>query len=253
MSASAPRIVYDHNGITLWCGDCREVVPRLERLDHVITDPPYSEHTHAKQWIGAALTSTGAPRVSTAHKELGFASITDEIAHEMAGRFAGVARRWVLVFTDLEGIALWRECVMRAGLDYVRTCVWDKVDGAPQFTGDRPAAGAEAIVCAHPTGKKRWNGGGTRSVFRYEVNGERGAKPHPSTKPQPLMRRLVQLFTDDGETILDPFAGSGSTLLAARALKRRAVGVELDERFAEIAAERLRAFDAQGDLFLGVG
>lgn len=127
--------------------------------------------------------------------------------------------------------------------DYVRACIWDKVDGAPQFTGDRPAAGAEAIVCAHPKGKKAWNGGGRRSVFRHEVNGERGGKPHPSTKPLPLMLELVSLFTEPGEIVLDPFCGSGSTGVACLRLGRRFIGIELNPEWAEVSRERLRAED----------
>lgn len=138
--------------------------------------------------------------------------------------------------------------VTALGLDYVRACVWDKVDSAPQFTGDRPAAAAEAIVCAHQRGKKRWNGGGARNVFRHAVNGERGAKPHPSTKPEPLMRELVSLFTDPGETILDPFMGSGTTLVAAKRLGRKAIGIERELKYCQIAVERLRQGSLMGEM-----
>lgn len=234
------------SGSRQWCvthGDCLSILPSIAWADHMITDPPYSAHTHAKQWIGAALTSEGAPRVKTAHKSLGFDALAPEVAAAVAAESKRSVRRWSLVFTDIEGIGLWRECVMMAGLDYVRTCIWDKVDGAPQFTGDRPAAGAEGIVCAHPPGKKRWNGGGRRNVFRadvlrHAVNAERGAKPHPSTKPLPLMMELVELFTDEGDVILDPFCGSGSTLVAALRLGRRAIGVEMDRQWVDVAIAR---------------
>jgi DNA modification methylase len=235
---------FEEAGITIWHGDCREVLPTLAAVDHVITDPPYGEHTHAKQWIGAALTSDGKPRVSTAHKELGFAAITVDQQAQFSCQAVRLARRWVLVFSDVEGVFGWRSALIGSGLDYVRACVWDKVDGAPQFTGDRPAAGAEAVVCAHAEGRKRWNGGGKRGVYRHAVNGERGAKPHPSTKPEALLMELVSDFTDAGETILDPFMGSGTTLVAAKRLGRQAIGIELEEKYCEIAAKRL----AQGAL-----
>lgn len=243
---------------TLHHGDCLEGMGALadRSVDAVITDPPYSQHTHAKQWVGAALTERGAKRVKTSHKGLTFAHLTEEQARACAVHFARLVRRWVLVFTDLEGIALWRASLVDAGLDYVRTCVWDKVDGAPQFTGDRPAAGAEAIVVAHPSGKKRWNGGGRRNVFRYAVNGQAGDKPHPTTKPLPLMLDLVDLFTEEDEVVLDPFSGSGSTGLACRMRGRRFVGWEIDPAYHEIASRKIAGLEAkpgvaQPDLFGG--
>lgn len=246
---------------TLNLGSCLDPVTGLASLadksvDVTITDPPYSQHTHDKQWTARALTN-GQQRgkvskrgraydaVSSGFAGLDFAHITTEQAAEVAAQAARVTRRWVLIFTDLEGIALWTMATAAAGLDYVRTCIWDKVDGAPQFTGDRPAAGAEAIVVAHPKGKKHWNGGGRRNVFRYEVNGQRGDKPHPTTKPLPLMLDLIELFSDPEELVLDPFAGSGSTGLAARMRGRRFVGWEVDASYHEIASRKIGGDEAK--------
>lgn len=65
-------------------------------------------------------------------------------------------------------------------------------------------------------------------------------RPHRNAKPVCLMQRLISLLTTDGDLILDPFMGSGSTLVAAKLDGRRAVGIELDEAYCEIAANRLR-------------
>jgi len=230
---------YSAEGVDIYLGDCREVMRELGPVDHMITDPPYSAHTHAKQWIGSALTDDGKPRVSTAHKELGFDSLSPELMRDVCKEAKRLTKRWSLAFCDVESIWLWKECMQVSGLDYVRACIWDKVDSAPQFTGDRPANSAEGIICAHQPGKKRWNGGGARSVLRHAVNAEKGAKPHPSTKPEPLMGELVQLFTDVGELILDPFGGSGTTAVAAKRLGRRCILIEQQEKYCEIAAKRL--------------
>ena len=73
----------------------------------------------------------------------------------------------------------------------------------------------------------------------------RGPGDHPAPYPEELAMRAIRLSTWPGETVLDPFMGSGTTLMAARALGRKAIGIELSERYCEIAASRL----AQGDLF----
>ena len=70
---------------------------------------------------------------------------------------------------------------------------------------------------------------------------------HPCPKPLPWMLWLVGLVSQEGETVLDPFAGSGTTLRAARDLGRRAIGIEIEERYCEIAVQRL----AQGVLEFG--
>jgi site-specific DNA-methyltransferase (adenine-specific) len=229
---------YERDGIAIYHGDCRDILPQLGPVDHIITDPPYSAHTHKKQWIGHALTK-GKARNGTAHTEIGFEALTVEVQAFFCAEARRLALRWTLAFCDLESIFEWRVMMLSFGLDYVRSCVWDKVDSAPQFTGDRPAAAAEGIVVAHRRGAKNWNGGGGRNVLRHCVNGGTGAKPHPTTKPEPLMAELVTLFTDPGETILDPFMGSGTTLVAAKRLGRKAIGIEIEEKYCEIAARRL--------------
>lgn len=233
------RPYYEDGAVTIWHADCREILPSLGSVDHIITDPPYSTHTHAKQWIGSALTADGRPRVSTAHKELGFAALTPDVQAFICAEARRIVRRWTLAFCDLESIFEWRAMVTALGLDYVRACVWDKVDSAPQFTGDRPASAAEGIVVAHAKGAKVWNGGGSRNVFRHAVNAAKGAKPHPTTKPEPLMAELLALFTDPGDLVLDPFGGSGTTAVAAKRLGRKCILIEKSEAYCEVAAKRL--------------
>jgi len=82
----------------------------------------------------------------------------------------------------------------------------------------------------------RWNGGGRHAVWT-ELKVANNL--HPTEKPLSLLRRLLLLFSDAGEMILDPFMGSGTTLCAAKDLGRRAIGIEIEERYCEIAAKRL--------------
>jgi site-specific DNA-methyltransferase (adenine-specific) len=122
--------------------------------------------------------------------------------------------------------------------------VWNRLNGAPQFTGDRPAVAVEAITLAHPKGRKRWNGGGKRGIYSHCIEQNRGGNNerfHTTQKPLPLMLDLVADFTDPGETILDPFAGSGTTGIACLCLGRKFIGIERDAKYFRLACDRLHA------------
>lgn len=237
---------YQDSAVTIYHGDCREVMASLESVDHVITDPPYSEHVHGKSRRGGAtapaLDGNGrrAQCSFSRVKEFGFVSLSSELRAACGQEFTRLVSRWVLVFSDVESSHEWRDAMPE--LDYVRTGAWVKIGATPQFTGDRPAVGFEAITICHPKGKKKWNGGGAHAVWSEPIVLNRGgndARLHTTQKPLHLMTRLVSLFTDPGEVILDAFMGSGTTLRAAKDLGRRAIGIELDEKYCEISAKRM--------------
>lgn len=257
---------YQDESVTLWHGDCREILPLIERVDVVLTDPPYSEHTHSSVRSSKMRANDRGGRYGADTRRvvnLGFEHLADDLRVACSEQFARLASRWVLVFSDVESDHLWRGSLTTAGLDYVRTGAWVKVGSTPQFSGDRPATGFEAITIAHPPGRKRWNGGGKHAVWQVPIvldRGRNGARLHPTQKPLALMRELVALFSDPGDLLLDPFAGSGTTLVAARLEGRRAIGVERDEAHCEVIARRLAHGDVaagqvgaeQPDLFGGV-
>lgn len=244
---------FEDEWVTIYHGDCREVLPSLEddSVAHVITDPPYSEHVHSKSRRGQELPDAGEYRACIARaRELGFDSMTPDLMAFTAQEVARLARRWSLVFSDVELAGDWRQALTETGLDYVRTGAWVKEGATPQFTGDRPASGFEAVTIAHRKGRKRWNGGGKHAVWAVPIVLNRGGNEprlHTTQKPEGLMNLLVSQFTDAGETVLDPFMGSGTTLLAAKHYGRRAIGIERQERYCEVAVKRL----GQGVLDLG--
>lgn len=217
---------YEQDGIRIFHGDCRDVFQLLGRMDHVITDPPYDARTHK-----GARTS-GPTRKSQAEViKIDFPPL--DIAAALP-RILTICRRWCICFCTMEMIAEYQAV---AGASWVRAGFWRRPDGAPQFTGDRPATPGDAVAIMHAEGKKKWNGGGHHAYWEYGV--ERLERYHPTQKPEPLMVEIVRLFTDSGETILDPFMGSGTTLVAAKRLGRKAIGIELEEKYCEIAAKRL--------------
>jgi len=221
-------------------GDCRKVLPTLpdKSVAHVIADPPYEAEAHTK------FRTTRAVAEGRMHDEsIDFAAMTEDLRALVAAQAARVAAGWLLAFCQIEGVTPWRDVFEAAGAKWRRAQIWIKPDSSPQFTGDRPAQGFEAISSAWAgTGRSKWNGGGARGVYTHCVGVMGGEKnPHPTTKPVPLMLELVELFTDPNELILDPFAGSGTTGVACLRLGRRFIGIEREPKYAAIARERLRA------------
>lgn len=222
----APKHLPD--GIKLIHGDAFALLPKMEdgEVDHIITDPPYSDQTHEGARTGRWSKGGQKPEVL-----VNFDSITPEQFLEFARHAVRVAKRWVISFCDWKYAHLLED----EGL-LVRLGVWLKPAYAPQFTGDRPAQGWEAVAILHRKGKKRWNDGGKAAVWIYnKVN----AEWHPSQKPIPLLRKMIQQFTDPGETILDPFMGSGSAAVACLQTGRKFVGIEKKDKYYREAQQRL--------------
>jgi len=233
--------------VTLYHGTAEEILPTLTSVDHIITDPPYSEHVHgaARSSRMVSANDRGGRYGADVRRnvDLGFAHLSPELRQFCAQQFARLVKRWVLVYSDTESSHLWRDDLEAAGLDYVRTGAWVKVGATPQFSGDRPATGFEAVTIMHPKGRKRWNGGGKHAIWTHPIVLDRGrtgtARLHPTQKPQPLMQEQVDQFTDPGDTILDAFGGSGTLGMAAKMLGRKAILIEQNEAHCETAAKRL--------------
>jgi DNA modification methylase len=232
---------YHHDeSVTLYWGDCLDVLPLLEPVDHVISDPPYFRDVYVRMKGNNTVTIDEAYKGASFGKmAAGAIGHIDEMVAPLAAWMAVNVRRWALVFSDQENCWRWRAALVDAGMRYARTGMWVKPDPMPQMTGDRPGQGYEPCTIVHAKGQMRWNGGGRPGVWTYNTAKGDGRPDHPCPKPLPLMSELVGLFTDEGETILDPFAGSGTTGVAAKLNGRKCILIEREEKYCEIAAKRL--------------
>jgi site-specific DNA-methyltransferase (adenine-specific) len=202
-------------------------------VDHVICDPPYDEKTHKGM---RRRNEAGAADVV----QLGFDEL--EKLHHVP-ELLRVSRGWVIAFCALEQLGEYKRC---AGESWVRAGFWDRVTGMPQFSADRPAQPGEGLAIMWAgEGRMSWNGGGRHALWTMNrTNGEN----HPTEKPTLLMEQLIRDFTDYGDTILDPFCGSGSTGVAAIRTGRNFIGIEMLDKYADIAVKRLSSAHEQKEL-----
>ena len=229
---------YEDSTVKLFHGDCREVLAGMadQSVTAVLTDPPYTERTH-----GMAKTNKGKGHGT---KALNFDAITDADLTEVLTTCGRVSQGWVVASLAYQHAFLY-DAAPPPGLRCLRLGVWVKTNPMPQISADRPGQGWESIAYLHRDDvKPAWNGGGRHGNYVLPV---KQGEAHPTSKPLAMVADWVERFTAPGDLILDPFAGGGTTLRAAIDLGRRAVGVELDERYCEVIANRL----SQGVLDFG--
>lgn len=203
----------------------------LMKCDHVITDPPFDAATHR-------FALTQSDKRDSALFGVSFAPVDAKV---VALELIEMSSGWVIAFCAVEQLGEYREAVgyWPDGGCYMRGGVWTKQSPVPQISGDRPAMWGEAIAIMHSRDTRpAWNRGG--KAGRWHGDPDRGKKLHPTQKPNWLMRQLVEDFTQPGETVLDPYTGSGATGVACLLTGRRFVGVEMNKEYFEIACESLR-------------
>jgi len=222
---------YQDDLVTLIHGDFFTEMHRMttDSFDHVITDPPYSYEVHKNAKSNAAS--------SDEMDSIDFAALSKQQLASAFDQSARIARRWVISTTSFQQAYLLSEYDSEF-YDFKRMGVWAKTTYAPQILGDRPASAWEAILYLHSKGSpSRWNGGGKHGNYVGNIAQPNG---HPTAKPLDLYKQFVSNFTEPGETVLDPFAGSGTTLEAARMAGLKVTGIEMNERYCELIAKRLQ-------------
>jgi site-specific DNA-methyltransferase (adenine-specific) len=233
-------------------GDCLQIMADLPAIDHVITDPPYEAYMHAAKRGEKVFGSARRIRID-GHANpppVEFSSI-DGIRRQSTELMTNICSGWLIIFCTPEGVAAWRDEIEAADVRYKRACVWVKPDSAPQFNGQGPAMGAEMFVTAWcGKGFSQWNGGGRRNVFTFPTNNADRQGEHPTEKPIALMTELVELFTNEGQTVLDPFMGSGTTGVASVKRGRLFIGIEKDPKWFDLSCRRIEQAYRQPDFLV---
>lgn len=246
---STPYYHDEASGITIYHGDCRDAMRGMLPVDAVITDPPYGETSLAwdvpvDQWLPEV-----EPLLGTAGSLWCFGSF--RFFMEQRDAFM---ERWNLaqevVWEKHNGSIFHADRFRRVhelvAQFYPKASTWDAVYKSPQFTldatkrtvrrkGRPPHAGeiGDGHYVSHDGGPRLM-----RSV-QY-VRSCHGTAVHPTQKPEGIVRPILNYSCPPGGIVLDPFMGSGTTLLVARQEGRQAIGIEKSEEYCEIAVKRLQ-------------
>lgn len=206
---------YEQDGVTIYVGDCRDILPRLQSVDAIITDPPYN---------------------------VGYEYGEDVDDNQTESDYQGWCHSWfwwckrksnrIAVSPGIANLGTWHKIEQP---DWV--LCWHKPAAMGRcrfgFSNWEPV-----IAYGKPAKAKN-------DVFQATIKPDPSIDGHPCPKPLKWGQELVAMFSDEGDTVLDPFAGSGTVLVAAKYSGRKAIGIEINEEYAKIAAKRLE----QGTLF----
>jgi DNA modification methylase len=249
------RPYYDHDGITIYHGDCMDVLPHLEPVDLVLTDPPYGHNNNNNNDMianrEAIFGGKNKPKkvdpdqyrpIRNDGKE------ANEIIQRVFAEFARLLKPGCCCCCCGGGggpdpqFARWSLWLDRA-IPFKMMVVWDK---GPMGMGHHYRRSYETILVAQQPGAAcKWYDNTKRieNIIRPRQLGRSkiipAADQHPTIKPKPLMKHFIKLHSMAGDIILDPFMGSGTTLVAAKELGRKCIGIEIEEKYCEIAVRRL--------------
>lgn len=202
-----PKPYYQDSAVTIYHADCRDILPHLPKVDLVLTDPPYFETNH--------------------FRDVDLKFIAEELWE--------AAKDDIFLLSDF-----FRPKIVK----YIEIySPWQFYDFITAFVQNSMANCAFGIDRFTPTLVFRKGDAKVKKRYSNMIPATRGFKKemldHPTPKYLPVYTKFVEMFSNEGNLILDCFMGSGTTLRAAKDLGRKAIGIEIEEKYCEIAARRM--------------
>jgi len=218
----------EHIGLaTLYLGDCADILPTLEPVDVLLTDPPYG--------IGAGDYKRGGTQYGNSKapcKEYDRLDWDNEAPQAIVEKSIALAKTSIVFggnYFSLPPSSCW--------------LVWDKQNGEGSGYADCELAWTNMKRAVRRV-YWRWAG-----MLQKEMGDKKEERFHPTQKPVGVMKWCLT-FTPDAQTILDPFMGSGTTGVAAVQMGRKFIGIEREQKYFDIACARIEQAQRQGDLFI---
>ncbi len=221
---SLPTPYYDKDGITIYNSDCRDILPQLDKVDLVLTDPPYI-HKH--------MGGGGLAGASEFYNNDALLGLNDFCLQDYSELLIDIAP--MLIAFHSRDLIVDYACLARSTKRYYDLHFWHKLNAIP-FTHNTWKSDIEyiALIWAKKPGWVQLEQKLHSKLYQSSINTD---SLHPAAKPLPLLSKYIQILNP--QTILDPFMGSGTTLRAAKDLGRRAIAIEIEEKDCAIAVKRL--------------
>lgn len=249
---------YDKDGIIIYNGDCLEVMQTLEpnSFDLVLTDPPYG--TTACKWDvmpNLDILWQNLKFLSKPNSGYVFSASQPFTSKLVMSNLDWFKYEWIwnkkkpgaIAFAKYQPLR-YTETILyfnnKKGKYYPIMIPRDKVKKSKNYKSSDILGNSLKVMENFKIYKEKY----PSNLLEFS-NAKQKGKFHPTQKPVALMEYLIKTYTDQNDLIIDPFMGSGTTLVAAKKLKRRAVGIELSEQYCQIAVERLENILSQKTLF----
>jgi DNA modification methylase len=203
------------------------------QIDTLITDPPFSKRVFEGHNKKANMFN---------RQLIKYPPITKESVGLFVDNFSSIVRKWMVIITDHNSIKWYEDAFKRNNRYCFAPVPFVHSNKCPRFSGDGPASWTSWIVVARPK-KKEFIGWGSLPGAYILPKGEKKSNDIIGNKHIWLMKKLINDYSRKNDVILDPFAGSATTLIAAAIKKRRGIGMEIDEETFEIAKKRIERFE----------
>lgn len=224
------RVEHLAEGVTLYLGDCREILPTLGSVDHIITDPPYSDRTHKGHDGGSVASRDGSKR-----QALNYGALSEAQAAEFGEIFGRASTGWVVWMTDHTLAPVIQQSLRGSGRYVFAPLPFFQPGRSVRLTGDGPCSWTDWIICARTSAQLKWGtlpGG-------YVASEGWADKERMGGKPTRLMSLLIEHYSRPGDLVCDPMMGAGTTGISAVREGRAFCGIEIDEPTFDKACRRI--------------
>ncbi len=229
-----------NDNISLCCGDSRNLLKDIPSasVDLILTDPPYNLRKYSTGNINL-------PWRSALNNDLAEWDGIDFHPEEWAVEFQRILKKHgnLFVFTSYNLIGRWHD-ILDPLFDATQIFIWHKTNPAPKIYKTGFLNSCEMIFCCWNKGHV-WNFTTQKEMHNFIespicMGAERLKKPkHPTQKPVKVLSHLIRIASNEGDLVLDPFMGVGSTGVAALAQQRKFIGFEIDRHYFDAAVKRL--------------